>query len=77
MSSTKQQPKRKRYLIYIAPGIGDFMIAVPLFEQIKKADPTITIDVLICGDKDRIQLTKRLSRLYGKIDQCFYYSKKK
>lgn len=76
MSSTKQQPKRKRYLIYIAPGIGDFMIAVPLFEQIKKADPTITIDVLICGDKDSIQLTKRLSRLYGKIDQCFYYSKK-
>ena len=31
------------YLIYIAPGIGDFIVSVPLIQSIKEQDPTAVI----------------------------------
>ena len=41
------------YLIYIAPGIGDFIIAMPLIQSIKSQDPTAVIDMFTCSDKRR------------------------
>ena len=40
------------YLIYIAPGIGDFIIAMPLIQSIKSQDPTAVIDCLHVVIKD-------------------------
>lgn len=48
------------YLIYIAPGIGDFIIAMPLIQSIKSQDPTAVIDMFTCSDKRRIGLNKNI-----------------
>ena len=63
------------YLIYIAPGIGDFIIAIPLIQNIKLQDPTAVIDIFTCSDKRRIGLNKTMVELQGDIRHCYYYSK--
>ncbi len=63
------------YLIYIAHGIGDFVIAVPLIRNIKEQDPTAVIDIFTCSDKHRIGLNKIMAQLQGDIRHCFYYTK--
>ena len=47
------------YLIYIAHGIGDFVIAMPLIQSIKSQDPTAVIDIFTCSEKRRINLNTR------------------
>lgn len=63
------------YLIYIAQGIGDFVIAMPLIQSIKSQDPTATVDIFTCSDKRRIGLNKKMVDLQGDIRHCYYYTK--
>ena len=63
------------YLIYIAQGIGDFVIAMPLIQSIKSQDPTATVDIFTCSDKRRIDLNKKTVDLQGDIRHCYYYTK--
>ena len=63
------------YLIYIAPGIGDFIISVPLIQSIKEQDPTAVIDIFTCSNKRRIGLNKKMVELQGDIRHCYYYTK--
>ena len=63
------------YLIYIAPGIGDFIISVPLIQNIKSQDPTAIIDIFTCSDKRRIGINKKMVELQGDIRHCYYYTK--
>ena len=63
------------YLIYIAQGIGDFVIAMPLIQSIKSQDPTAIIDIFTCSDKRRIGLNKKMVDLQGDIRHCYYYTK--
>ena len=63
------------YLIYIAQGIGDFVIAMPLIQSIKSQDPTAIIDIFTCSDKRRIGLNKKMVELQGDIRHCYYYTK--
>ena len=55
------------YLIYIAHGIGDFVIAMPLIQSIKSQDPTAVIDIFTCSEKRRIDLNKTMVELQGDI----------
>ena len=64
-----------KYLIYIAQGIGDFVIAMPLIQSIKSQDPTATVDIFTCSDKRRIGLNKKMVDLQGDIRHCYYYTK--
>lgn len=64
-----------KYLIYIAQGIGDFVIAMPLIQSIKSQDPTATVDIFTCSDKRRIGLNKKMIDLQGDIRHCYYYTK--
>ena len=64
-----------KYLIYIAQGIGDFVIAMPLIQSIKSQDPTAIIDIFTCSDKRRIGLNKKMVELQGDIRHCYYYTK--
>lgn len=63
------------YLIYIAPGIGDFIVSVPLIKSIKDQDPTAVIDIFTCSNKQRIGLNKRMVELQGDVRHCYYYTK--
>ena len=63
------------YLIYIAQGIGDFVIAMPLIQSIKSQDSTAVIDIFTCSDKRRIGLNKTMVELQGDIRHCYYYTK--
>ena len=63
------------YLIYIAQGIGDFVIAMPLIQSIKSQDSTATVDIFTCSDKRRIGLNKKMVDLQGDIRHCYYYTK--
>lgn len=63
------------YLIYIAHGIGDFVIAMPLIQSIKSQDPTAVIDIFTCSEKRRINLNKMMVELQGDIRHCYYYTK--
>lgn len=64
-----------KYLIYIAQGIGDFVIAMPLIQSIKSQDPTATVDIFTCSDNRRIDLNKKMVDLQGDIRHCYYYTK--
>lgn len=64
-----------KYLIYIAQGIGDFVIAMPLIQSIKSQDPIATVDIFTCSDKRRIGLNKKMVDLQGDIRHCYYYTK--
>lgn len=64
-----------KYLIYIAQGIGDFVIAMPLIQSIKSQDSTATVDIFTCSDKRRIDLNKKMVDLQGDIRHCYYYTK--
>lgn len=64
-----------KYLIYIAQGIGDFVIAMPLIQSIKSQDSTATVDIFTCSDKRRIGLNKKMVDLQGDIRHCYYYTK--
>jgi len=63
------------YLIYIAPGIGDFIVSVPLIQSIKEQDPTAVIDIFTCSNKRRIGLNKKMVELQGDVRHCYYYTK--
>jgi len=64
-----------KYLIYIAQGIGDFVIAMPLIQSIKSQDSAAVIDIFTCSDKRRIGLNIKMMELQGDICHCYYYTK--
>lgn len=63
-----------KYLIYIGPGIGDFIIALPMAKTIKEHDPNSFIKVFMRSNKKRILLSKQLFELQNFIDELDYYS---
>lgn len=65
-----------RYLIYCGPGIGDFIITLPMAAAIKEKDPNGYIRMITTSDHNRIQLSKKLARFQRFVDDIDYYSHK-
>lgn len=63
-----------RYLIYCGPGIGDFIIALPMAAAIKKYDQNSYIKMITTSSKSRIKLSKSLLNLQNYVDEIDYYS---
>lgn len=63
-----------RYLIYSASGIGDFFIALPCAEAIRRADPKAEIVFYSCSDPARIAAQKELLPLQRAVNRVVYYS---
>lgn len=63
-----------KYLIYIGPGIGDWIIAMPMARRIKLNDPYAQITTLTCSNKTRFKLNKSLLILQNWVDNIDYYS---
>lgn len=63
-----------KYLIYIGPGIGDWIITLPMARRIKFNDPEAYITTLTCSDKKRFSLNKSLFSLQKWVDEIQYYS---
>lgn len=62
------------YLLYIGPGIGDFMLALPTVQKIKKHDKNSKIDLLITSDKHKIALNRELLKIQDCIEKIYYYN---
>lgn len=63
-----------RYLIYCGPGIGDWILILPMAKRIKESDKNAFIMVMVRSDSKRIALTKELLKLQSYIDDVDYYS---
>lgn len=63
-----------RYLIYGGPGIGDFILALPLAAALKRHNPNCYIKMITTSSKNRIMISKRLLSLQEFIDDVDYYS---
>lgn len=63
-----------KYLIYIGPGIGDWIIALPMARRIKLNDHDAIVATLTCSDKNRFGLNKLLFTLQNWVDEIHYYS---
>lgn len=63
-----------KYLIYIGPGIGDWIIALPMARRIKLNDPNSHIMAITKSNKKKFELTKSLLLLQQWIDKIDYYS---
>ena len=63
-----------KYLIYIGPGIGDWVIALPMMRRIKLNDPNAYITALTCSNKKRFSLNRTLLSVQNWIDSIEYYS---
>lgn len=64
-----------KYIISMGPGIGDFIMILPMAARIKSNDKDARIDVLIRSDKNRIKVVKQLQRVQNLVNSVFYYSK--
>lgn len=63
-----------RYLIYGGPGIGDFILALPLAAALKRHNPNCYIKMITTSSKNRIMISKRLLSLQEFVDDIDYYS---
>lgn len=64
-----------RYLLYIGPGIGDWVIAMPMARRIKLNDKSAYITTLTCSNKKRDELLHQsLLSLQKWVDRIEYYS---
>lgn len=63
-----------KYLIYCGPGIGDFLIALPMAAAIKNSDPKSFIRMITTSSRERIKLSKTLLSLQNYVDDIDYYS---
>ena len=62
------------YLIYCGPGIGDFILILPMAKCIRANDPNCNIKVITTSSKDRMVISKKLFELQDAIDEIDYYS---
>lgn len=65
-----------KYLIYCGPGIGDWIMILPMARRIKKADKKAYITAVMTSNSERFGLTKELQGLQTDIDEAVYYSAK-
>ena len=63
-----------KYLIHCGPGIGDFIIVLPMAQIIKENDPKSKITIFTRSDKERIQYLKEMLTLQTYIDEVLYYN---
>lgn len=63
-----------KYLIYCGPGIGDWILILPMARRIKESDKNAFIMAMVRSDSKRIALTKELLKLQSYIDDVDYYS---
>lgn len=64
------------YLIYCGPGIGDFILVLPMVRRIKHVAPKSFVTVLITSDQRRVKASRELFELQNEIDSLEYYSLK-
>lgn len=62
------------YLLYTGPGIGDFMLILPMVRKIEKHDKNSKIDLLITSDKQKIALNRELLKIQDCIGKIYYYN---
>ena len=62
------------YLIYCGPGIGDFILILPMAYAIRKNDPEAHICAIMTSDRNRIEITRQLMDFQTAIDHLDYYS---
>lgn len=65
-----------KYLVYIGPGIGDWIIALPMIRRIKLNDPQAMVTTLTRSDKNRFKANVVLFSLQKWVDSIEYYSMK-
>lgn len=65
-----------KYLIYCGPGIGDFILILPMVRRIKQSDHSGVVTILMTSDSKRIKASKELFELQKEIDSIEYYSLK-
>ena len=63
-----------KYLIYIGPGIGDFMLILPTLKVIKSNDCDAYIKLFTRSDRNRIKITKELLKMTNFVDSIDYYN---
>ena len=63
-----------KYLVYIGPGIGDLIIALPMLYSIKENDPEAYIKIFMASDKNRMSITYKMLELVSCVDKCSYYN---
>lgn len=63
-----------KYVIYCGPGIGDFILILPMAYTIKKNDPAANISAIMTSDRNRIEITRQLMDFQTAIDYLDYYS---
>lgn len=65
-----------RYLIYCGPGIGDFVLILPMVQLLKRNDPSCYIQLFVCSSKERVSICNDLLKIQKYIDSIDYYSVK-
>lgn len=63
-----------KYLIFCGPGIGDFIIILPMVKSLKMYDPDSYIKIITTSSVSRIAITNNLCKLQHYIDDVDYYS---
>ena len=63
-----------KYLLYCGPGIGDFILSLPMAKAIKIADRDAYIKAFCRSSKSRIVNNKKMMSLQNYIDELDYYA---
>lgn len=63
-----------RILICCAPGIGDFIIILPMLKSLRQHYPNAYIKLIMRSSKTRFEITKNLRKLQHYYDDMDYYS---
>ncbi len=63
-----------RYIIYCGPGIGDFVLILPMAKAIKEFDNNSYIKAVMTSSNKRFGITKELLQIQSFIDEIDYYS---
>ena len=60
--------------MYCGPGIGDFILSLPMAKAIKQADPNAYIKAFCRSSKGRIAINMKMMELQSYIDELDYYA---
>ncbi len=63
-----------KYLLYCGPGIGDFILCLPMAKAIKEADPDAYIKAFCRSSNSRIAINMKMMELQSYIDELDYYA---
>lgn len=63
-----------KYIIYCGPGIGDFILILPMTREIKRVDKNAYITVIMTSNSKKIQINKAMLKIQDYIDEINYYS---